>query len=102
MIRQPPGSPPFPYTTPFQPDPNRLPFALRGVLEGEAALPRGLTARLIEEFRTRGKRRRLPLMRQRGVELTEREWERSEEHTSELQPRQYLVCRLLLDKDDDH
>jgi DNA-binding NarL/FixJ family response regulator len=56
-------------------DPSRLPFALRGVLEGEAALPRGLVARLIEEFRTRGKRRRLPLMRQRGVELTEREWE---------------------------
>jgi len=56
-------------------DPERLPFALRGVLEGEAALPRGLVARLIEEFRTRGKRRRLPLMRQRGVELTEREWE---------------------------
>ena len=56
-------------------DPGRLPFALRGVLEGEAALPRGLVARLIDEFRTRGKRRRLPLMRQRGVELTEREWE---------------------------
>lgn len=56
-------------------DPGRLPFALRGVLDGEAALPRGLVARLIEEFRTRGKRRRLPLMRQRGVELTEREWE---------------------------
>jgi len=49
--------------------------ALRGVLDGEAALPRGLVARLIDEFRTRGKRRRLPLMRQRGVELTEREWE---------------------------
>ena len=56
-------------------DPSRLPFALKGVLDGEAALPRGLVARLIEEFRTRGKRRRLPLMRQRGVELTEREWE---------------------------
>ena len=56
-------------------DPGRLPVALRGVLEGEAALPRGLVARLIEEFRTRGRRRRLPLMRQRGVELTEREWE---------------------------
>lgn len=56
-------------------DPGRLPFALRGVLEGEAALARGLVARLIEEFRTRGRRRRLPLMRQRGVELTEREWE---------------------------
>src|SRR3712207_8958794 len=25
-------------------------------------------------------------------------WERSEEHTSELQSRQYLVCRLLLEK----
>jgi DNA-binding NarL/FixJ family response regulator len=56
-------------------DPGRLPYALRGVLDGEAALPRGLVARLIEEVRTRGKRRRLPLMRQRGVELTEREWE---------------------------
>ena len=56
-------------------DPGRLPYALRGVLEGEAVLPRGLVARLIDEFRTRGKRRRLPLMRQRGVELTEREWE---------------------------
>src|SRR3712207_7389213 len=27
-----------------------------------------------------------------------REWRRSEEHTSELQSRQYLVCRLLLEK----
>src|SRR5258707_10300209 len=27
-----------------------------------------------------------------------RSWERSEEHTSELQSRQYLVCRLLLEK----
>jgi RNA polymerase sigma factor (sigma-70 family) len=55
-------------------NPARLPFALRGVLSGEAALPRGLVARLIEEFRSRG-RRRLPLLRARGVELTDREWE---------------------------
>src|SRR3712207_8558431 len=27
-----------------------------------------------------------------------RQWRRSEEHTSELQSRQYLVCRLLLEK----
>jgi DNA-binding NarL/FixJ family response regulator len=38
-------------------DPTRLPHALRGVLDGEAALPRTLTARLIEEFRERGRRR---------------------------------------------
>src|SRR3712207_2801702 len=29
-------------------------------------------------------------------------WERSEEHTSELQSRQYLVCRLLLEKKKKH
>lgn len=34
-------------------DPDRLPMALKGVLEGEAALPRGLVARVLEEFRTR-------------------------------------------------
>src|SRR5947209_14226197 len=33
------------------------------------------------------------------TELTEQKWQsRSEEHTSELQSRQYLVCRLLLEK----
>src|SRR5947209_14655232 len=29
-------------------------------------------------------------------------WQRSEEHTSELQSRQYLVCRLLLEKKNDY
>jgi DNA-binding NarL/FixJ family response regulator len=53
-------------------DPDRLPLALEGVLAGEAALPRGLAARLIEEFRTRDSaaRREGPL-----AKLTEREWE---------------------------
>jgi DNA-binding NarL/FixJ family response regulator len=52
-------------------DPDRLPLALHGVLKGDAALPRALTARLIEEFRRRGKLRRLPLPGR--VEFTERE-----------------------------
>jgi DNA-binding NarL/FixJ family response regulator len=52
-------------------DPDRLPLALHGVLKGDAALPRALTALLIEEFRRRGKLRRLPLAGR--VELTERE-----------------------------
>jgi DNA-binding NarL/FixJ family response regulator len=54
-------------------DPARLPMALEGVLAGEAALPRGLVARLIEEFRTRddaARRREGPL-----AHLTDREWE---------------------------
>jgi DNA-binding NarL/FixJ family response regulator len=54
-------------------DPDRLPHALRGVLAGEAALPRTLVARLMEEFRTRNGRRRLPLLGGRPVELTGRE-----------------------------
>jgi DNA-binding NarL/FixJ family response regulator len=54
-------------------DPERLPLALRGVLEGEAALPRHLVTLVIEEFRERGRRR--PLLKRRGVVLTDREWE---------------------------
>jgi DNA-binding NarL/FixJ family response regulator len=56
-------------------DPSRLAPALRGVLSGEAALPRALVARVIDEFRERGRRRRLHLLGDRGVELTSREWE---------------------------
>jgi DNA-binding NarL/FixJ family response regulator len=55
-------------------DPARLGAALDGVLAGEAALPRSLTARVIEEFRGRGKRR-LPFTGERGAALTSREWE---------------------------
>jgi DNA-binding NarL/FixJ family response regulator len=53
-------------------DPDRLPLALEGVLAGEAALPRGLVARVIDEFRMRDSsgRRIGPLAR-----LTDREWE---------------------------
>jgi DNA-binding NarL/FixJ family response regulator len=56
-------------------DPERLPHALRGVLAGEAAVPRALVTRVIDEFRTRGRRRRVPLPGRRGVELSSREWE---------------------------
>ena len=54
-------------------DPARLGPALAGVLDGEAALPRGLVARLIDEFRDRERPQRgsgSPLSR-----LTDREWE---------------------------
>jgi DNA-binding NarL/FixJ family response regulator len=56
-------------------DPTRLPFALRGILDGEAAVPRRLVARLIDEFRSQGRRRRVPLVGKRGPELTARQWE---------------------------
>ena len=56
-------------------DPDRLPEALRGVARGEAAMPRALVARLMDEFRTRGTRRKLPLVGRKGAELTSKEWE---------------------------
>jgi DNA-binding NarL/FixJ family response regulator len=56
-------------------DPQRLPFALAAVLEGEAPLPRVLTARLITEFRRRGSQRRTPTAEGDLVTLSERESE---------------------------
>jgi two-component system nitrate/nitrite response regulator NarL len=54
-------------------NPARLGHALVGVLRGEAALPRALTARLIAEFRARAQE---PVLTRRGDrELTRREWE---------------------------
>ena len=56
-------------------DPARLPATLHSVLAGEAAVPRRFTARLVEEVRTQGRRRRLGFGAGRRVELTSREWE---------------------------
>jgi DNA-binding NarL/FixJ family response regulator len=54
-------------------DPDRLGAALRGVLDGEAALPRNLVTRLMEEFRQRDER---PVRPQGALsKLTTREWE---------------------------
>ncbi len=55
-------------------DPERIPVVLESVLEGEIALPRTVVRKLVEEFRARGERRRLPLL-QNAPPLTEREWE---------------------------
>jgi DNA-binding NarL/FixJ family response regulator len=56
-------------------DPARLAPALQGVLDGEAALPRTLVARVLREFRTTERRPSLPFLKQRGVRLTDREHE---------------------------
>jgi DNA-binding NarL/FixJ family response regulator len=55
-------------------DSTRLPHALRGVLEGEAALSRTLAARVIGEFRERAQRRQLAVAKRPSVDLTNREW----------------------------
>src|SRR3712207_7347185 len=79
MIRRPPRSTLFPYTTLFRSLRAFLPGPLRGRVEGLRGDLRALPVGGLDPGGARG----------RG---------RSEEHTSELQSRQYLVCRLLLEK----
>jgi DNA-binding NarL/FixJ family response regulator len=56
-------------------DPTRLGHALHGVLAGEAALPRALVLRLIEEFRRRRTREgAMRKLEDEGIVLTPREW----------------------------
>src|SRR3712207_8002832 len=91
MIRRPPRSTLFPYTTLF-----RSLRVRRGRLHhGDDRLPGGG-----HRPELRGAARLLHgadggQLRRRGGPLR---ISRSEEHTSELQSRQYLVCRLLLEK----
>src|SRR3712207_8890886 len=83
MIRRPPRSTLFPYTTLF-----------RSVIIESLTLPPahpqpGETPDVPSQMQYAPSRRH-PVTRRRSA--------RSEEHTSELQSRQYLVCRLLLEK----
>jgi DNA-binding NarL/FixJ family response regulator len=55
-------------------DPARLPYVVRGVLAGEAAVPRKFVGRLIDELRMRD-RRRTVTVGSRTVQLTPREYE---------------------------
>src|SRR3712207_8955282 len=87
MIRRPPRSTLFPYTTLFRSDPHRQDLIRRQSLE-EAA-------RLLEHYRSLPEESRPCLWFTYHVYYKA---PRSEEHTSELQSRQYLVCRLLLEK----
>ena len=56
-------------------DPERLPHALQDVLEGRAAMPRALVARLMDEFRDLGARRRSVVTSSGAPQLTSREWQ---------------------------
>src|SRR3712207_7014234 len=89
MIRRPPRSTLFPYTTLFRSGPE---LAGRSDLAGG---PDSAVASEVAEPATAD-----VAGRWRPDELLDycRRNPRSEEHTSELQSRQYLVCRLLLEK----
>src|SRR3712207_8569120 len=92
MIRRPPRSTLFPYTTLFRSREQGV--ALRDDPHGREQV-RGIDVLEQEAGGARAQRAEDVL-----VELERRQ--RSEEHTSELQSRQYLVCRLLLEKNQQH
>src|SRR3712207_8990959 len=86
MIRRPPRSTLFPYTTLFR---SQF-FPLTDTVMCVSARPFARQCPYAKAYCS-ASQNRLP----RTV------WARSEEHTSELQSRQYLVCRLLLEKTKD-
>src|SRR3712207_8789740 len=92
MIRRPPRSTLFPYTTLFRSD-------------GESKAQGGgrpcYRPSLTTATTTRGASAGLRGRRHGSDECSALGSLRSEEHTSELQSRQYLVCRLLLEKKND-
>jgi DNA-binding NarL/FixJ family response regulator len=59
-------------------DPERLPYVVRGALRGEPAVPRRFVSRLLDELRTRERRRTVVLAGKGRVALTSREWEVAE------------------------
>src|SRR3712207_8021625 len=86
MIRRPPRSTLFPYTTLFRSLISMGALAesqIRGAIQALTERDSSLARRIIQDDRQ---------VNALDVEV------RSEEHTSELQSRQYLVCRLLLEK----
>src|SRR3712207_7105809 len=84
MIRRPPRSTLFPYTSLFRSRGRRAPLQAGQGRRSARPFRSDLSARPICNSTVRGE---IP-----------RTSARSEEHTSELQSRQYLVCRLLLEK----
>src|SRR3712207_8640948 len=91
MIRRPPRSTLFPYTTLFRSPGIEIPtLVLAG--EGDLITPPEIAREMAEMIEWAS----LVIIPESG-HLSSLE-QRSEEHTSELQSRQYLVCRLLLEK----
>src|SRR5436309_7400790 len=95
-LRPPPSSTPFPYTTLFRSAKIRSNGDSLGPIDGhhDVAEVQALGNEL-EEGTPRS-----PALQKRDVKLwpCDRHDDRSEEHTSELQSRENLVCRLLLEK----
>src|SRR3712207_7517866 len=90
MIRRPPRSTPFPYTTLFRSDP--APATDAPATTAVTSAPATTAAAPTSDSSATGTDSSAAATAPADAPV------RSEEHTSELQSRQYLVCRLLLEK----
>src|SRR5258708_21444998 len=88
MIRRPPRSTLFPYTTLFRSRRSRFGWSIGRMKK----------ARVLDEVSSDLLRLQGPIRLRRIGPCKRRRSERSEEHTSELQSPDHLVCRLLLEK----
>src|SRR3712207_8619464 len=93
MIRRPPRSTLFPYTTLFRSAWEEQAVTVDGEGGGVQVIPLPALEQLEQRQRQHG-------MGDQPDVVSVRVEYRSEEHTSELQSRQYLVCRLLLEAQD--
>src|SRR3712207_7266967 len=98
MIRRPPRSTLFPYTTLFRSRdrPHRQLHRRRAARRIRPQADKG--ACLMPDVPREDGRIGAPLLEVKDLTVRFHTEDRSEEHTSELQSRQYLVCRLLLEK----
>src|SRR3712207_6999223 len=90
MIRRPPRSTLFPYTTLF-----RSPVMTAATTRVDN---RQRVMEIVQRVRAVLQESRVAVPAKTDFEISYHYGIRSEEHTSELQSRQYLVCRLLLEK----
>src|SRR3712207_8277285 len=102
MIRRPPRSTLFPYTTLFRSGLYFLGLPFQYTPTSEHVGGVGKDAQYISEHIAARSRPRSGRRRDAHLPMDAEQRARSEEHTSELQSRQYLVCRLLLEKKKKH
>src|SRR3712207_8250541 len=98
MMRRPPRSTLFPYTTLFRSHCSSEPMRFSGRVDSSSlvSMPNGAYVSNAMSRHAFASSRACS-----GVQKMCASSCRSEEHTSELQSRQYLVCRLLLEKKKD-
>src|SRR5258707_7348743 len=98
MIRRPPRSTLFPYTTLFRSVGQSFHLAPDDFIFGSHRSHGEILAKSFSAIAQLEEAELLHIMESYMDGAALRVVERSEEHTSELQSRQYLVCRLLLEK----